>query len=90
MGPGDRGCCENRRAACLPEVRTAVGVASCVDIAALIGFAFLLVAIGFSALILPDLWTTLLPVTVLTGMAAFRVRRSWVSLRALHTAECTG
>lgn len=73
-----------------PEVRTAVGVAACAGIEGLIGSAALLVATAFSALILPDLWTALLPVTVLTGMAAFRVRSAWVYLRALHTAELTG
>ncbi|MFI7496742.1 hypothetical protein ACH9D2_18730 [Kocuria sp. M4R2S49] len=73
-----------------PGVRTAVGVAACVGIEGVIGSASLLAAIAFCALILPDLWTTLVPVTVLTGMAVFRVRRSWVYLRALHTAERTG
>ncbi|MFI7579367.1 hypothetical protein [Kocuria kalidii] len=73
-----------------PEVRTAVGVAACVGIEGLVGSAALLVAIAFSALIRPDLWTALPPVTVLTGMAAFHVRRSWAYLRALHTAERTG
>lgn len=73
-----------------PEVRTAVGFVACVDIAGLIGLASLLVAIASSALILPDLWTALLPVTVLTGMVAFRARRSWVHLRVLHTAGRTG
>ncbi|TDL38570.1 hypothetical protein [Kocuria rosea] len=73
-----------------PEVRTAVGVAACASIEGLIGSAALLVAIVFSVLILPDLWSALTPVAVLTVTAAFRVRRSWAYLRALHTTERTG
>ena len=73
-----------------PQVRTAVGVAACVSIEGLIGSAALLVAIVFSVLILPDLWAALTPVAVLTVMAAFRARRSWAYLRALHAAESTG
>ncbi|MUN63844.1 hypothetical protein GMA12_11970 [Kocuria sediminis] len=56
----------------------------------MIGFPSLLVAIAFSALVLPDLWSALLPVTAMTGAMAFRVRRSWVHLRAPHTADRTG
>ncbi|TDL42468.1 hypothetical protein [Kocuria rosea] len=73
-----------------PEVRTAVGVAACVNIEGLFVLTALLVAIVLSAMILPELWSALTPVAVLTGMAAFRVRRSWVYLRALHAAERTG
>ncbi|MEX5300018.1 hypothetical protein RCG67_14705 [Kocuria sp. CPCC 205292] len=73
-----------------PEVRTAVGVAACAGIEGLIVLIALLMAIIFSAMILPDLWTVLLPVTVMTGMAAFRVRRSWVYLRVLHSADHGG
>lgn len=73
-----------------PEVRTAVGVAACAGIEVLVGFISLFVAFTLSALILPDLWAALLPVTVVTGMQAFRVRRSWAYLRALHTAEPSG
>ncbi|WP_240898804.1 hypothetical protein [Kocuria sediminis] len=73
-----------------PEVRTADGVAACAGIEGMIGFPSLLVAIAFSALVLPDLWSALLPVTAMTGAMAFRVRRSWVHLRAPHTADRTG
>lgn len=73
-----------------PEVRIAVGVAACVGIEGLIGSAALLVSIAFSALVFPDLWTAVIPVTVMTGITAYHVRRRWSYLRALHTAERTG
>lgn len=73
-----------------PEVRTADGVAACAGIEGLTGSASLLVAIVFSALVPPDLWSALLPVTAMTGAMAFRVRRSWVHLGAPHTADRTG
>ena len=72
------------------EVRTAVGVAASVSIERLIGSASPLVAIVFSVLILPDLWADLPPVAAMTRIEAFRVRRSWVYLRTLHTADRTG
>ncbi|MFI7580329.1 hypothetical protein [Kocuria kalidii] len=71
-------------------MRTAVGVAACGNIEELIGLSSLLVGIVFSALILPDLWTALPPVILFTGIAAFRVRRSWAYLRTLHTAGRIG
>ncbi|GEO96819.1 hypothetical protein [Kocuria turfanensis] len=75
-----------------PEVRTAVGVVACRTIEGVVVGIAMVVSVALSALAAPGFpWLGALGVlSILTGINAFRVRRSWAYLRALHTAERTG
>ncbi|MGQ1837461.1 hypothetical protein ACT4S2_03275 [Kocuria turfanensis] len=75
-----------------PEVRVAVGVVACQTIEGVVVGIAMVVSVALSALAAPGFpWLGALGVLViLTGINAFRVRRSWAYLRALHTAERTG
>lgn len=88
-GPATTAATKTGELPACPEVRTAVGVAACASIEGLVATVALLVGVGFSTLIVPDLWTALTPVTVMTVILAFRARRGWAYLRALHAAEHT-
>ncbi|MGX5357914.1 hypothetical protein [Kocuria sp. KH4] len=75
-----------------PEVRTAVAVVACQTIEGVVVGSAMIVSVALSAVAVPGFsWLGVLGVLViLTGNNAFRVRRAWVYLRALHTAEHTG
>ncbi|MEX5236001.1 hypothetical protein [Kocuria arenosa] len=75
-----------------PEVRVAVGVVACQNIEGVVFGVAMVVSVALSALAAPGFsWLgALAGLVIFTGISAFRVRRSWVYLRALHTAGRTG
>ncbi|KUG56632.1 hypothetical protein AVL61_06130 [Kocuria rosea subsp. polaris] len=75
-----------------PEVRAAVGVVACQNIEGVVVGIAMVVSVALSALAAPGFpWLGALgALVVLTGINALRVRRSWVYLRALHSAGRTG